>query len=134
MVLLIDDSNAVNNMNEHILRSTNYFEEIHQSTSAKHAINFLQNHSYKLPELIFLDINMPEEDGFDFLKEYIELEEVSKSNYTPVIVIVSENLDIENLTKSKSYKTYGVLDHIRKPIEKEDILNLLEEHFEGFGT
>lgn len=133
-ILLIDDSKAINSRNENLLKSMGFFEEIHQYTRASEAIEFLKMNANALPEIILLDISMPEVDGFDFLDEYINLKELTKAHYSPVIAILSANLDFDNFTKSKNYKSYGVLDHIKKPLDKEDIINLLEEHFEAYAV
>ena len=130
-ILLIDDSNAVNRRNESMLRARGLFDNILKYSNPKLAIESIKSEG-NLPDIIFLDLQMPEMDGFNFLDQYIELEGVVETDYKPLIVIVSDHLGFENFDKSKYYKTYGVLEHIKKPVDKEDVLNLLEEHFEGF--
>ena len=134
--MLIDDSNAVNNINQMILKETGFFNSIETFTSARDAIDRIEEEAKKgienLPDVIFLDLSMPAMDGFQFLDKYIELDVVAQSDYKPLIAVVSDNLDHENFTRTKYYKSFGVLDQIRKPMDRVDIENLLEEYYDGF--
>lgn len=134
-VLLIDDSQAVNRINKVLLSELNVFNEIIDFTDAKEAFDYIDETSDRddedLPDIIFLDLVMPEMDGFAFLDEYIELESIIKSDFKPLIVIVSDHLEFNNFDKTKRYKSYGVVEHLRKPIDTEDIEELLEDHFKN---
>lgn len=131
-VLLLDDSKAVNLRNINLLKEINFCDEIVSLTDPREAIEYLSIglKNEDLPDFIFLDLSMPEMDGFNFLDQYIKITKKANSNFKPHIVIVSDYLDFKNFDKSKEYKSYGVIDHIRKPIDKEDITNLIEEHFD----
>lgn len=130
-VLLIDDSAAVNGLNSAMLQEMGLFESIVSHTSAKEAISYLRSHENKdsqPPELILLDISMPEMDGFDFISEYKDLYFMNNGSDKPLIALVSDFLDSKNLDRSKHFRALGVLDQIRKPLDSEDILDLIEEH------
>jgi CheY-like chemotaxis protein len=133
-VLLLDDSKAVNLRNVNLLKELNFCDDIVSLTDPREAIEYLSVglENGNLPNVIFLDLSMPEMDGFNFLDQYVQITKNANSNFKPHIVIVSDYLDFKNFDKSKEYKSYGVIDHIRKPIDKEDIANLLEEHFDEY--
>ncbi len=83
------------------------------------------------PELVFLDIDMPEMDAFDFLDKYSEIKNIKQSGYKPIIIIVSNYLfNNRNLDKTNRFKSIGVIDHIKKPMDKQDVLSILKEHIE----
>ena len=124
--MLIDDSYANNCMTEVLLKQEGTFNQITKYSTPVEALSSI---SEDLPDLILLDINMPEMDGFNFLDEYIKLDSVVNSNYRPVVVMVSGEVFSENFFKIKKYKQYGVLNYLIKPIGKDDIEFLLNEHF-----
>lgn len=125
-ILLIDDSIAVNNRNEAMLNEVGFFKEIVKYSDPKKALSSIKQNP---PNLILLDVNMPGMNGFNFLDEYIQLESIVNSKYKPLIIIVSSLVFSENFYRSNYYKKHGVLGYICKPIDKDDIQDLLEEHF-----
>ena len=130
-VLLIDDSKAVNNMSEALLKSMDLFNEIHKYSDATEALDYLKNNISALPELIFLDLNMPFVDGFDFLDSYTTLMNGKDPDENPIIIIVSDHLfEHRNLDQTNKFKSVGVVNHLKKPMDKEDILGIMEEYFE----
>lgn len=133
-ILLVDDSNASNQFNKVVLEEMGVAEQIIIKNSAERALEYLKgeenNNVPPLPELILLDIMMPQKDGFMFLDDYIKLGPEKTNDFQTKISLVSDFIDVDNYTRSQTYKMYGLIDQIRKPIEEEDILNLLEEHFE----
>ncbi|TDN95140.1 CheY-like chemotaxis protein [Salegentibacter sp. 24] len=67
----------------------------------------------KLPDIIFLDINMPIMDGWEFLNEFIKI----KNNFEKKITlyVVSSSIDPRDLERAKSFNL--VTDYLIKPIE-----------------
>ena len=73
-VMLVDDSELDNFINEKIIESAKFCKNIYISSSSISAIEFLNNieilgslATEVYPELIFIDINMPGIDGFQFI-------------------------------------------------------------------
>src|SRR6056297_509757 len=66
-----------------------------------------------LPDIIFLDINMPVMDGWEFLNEFIKI----KNNFDKKITlyVVSSSIDPRDLERAKSFNL--VTDYLIKPIE-----------------
>ncbi|MDP5229940.1 MAG: response regulator [Cellulophaga sp.] len=64
----------------------------------------------KLPDVIFLDLNMPTMDGWEFLDEFIKLSFKNR----PKIFIVSSSIDQKDIKKARSYEI--VQDFIAKPL------------------
>ncbi|MCE3225524.1 MAG: hypothetical protein K0S32_75 [Bacteroidetes bacterium] len=76
-VMLLDDNELDNFINEKILEANHFSKKIYVNTSAKSALEFLGNmltmgetctHVY--PEVLFIDINMPIMDGFQFIENF----------------------------------------------------------------
>lgn len=72
----------------------------------------------KLPELIFLDLNMPLLDGWLFLNQLKEL-----SIDTPIVILTSS---INEFDINKSKKFNQVKKFISKPVNREKILEIAE--------
>ena len=83
-VMLIDDNEIDNLINQKMIEAASISENIYTHTGAKSAIEFLRNMErldvaeQVLPDVIFLDIDMPLMDGFQFLDEFEKLSPVAK--------------------------------------------------------
>ncbi len=131
-ILLIDDSEATNAINTSLLKNLEIADQIITKNNGEDALLYLSKNNednFVIPDLIFLDLNMPTMGGFEFLEKYSSLDDKYTNQKGIVICILSDYINIENFTKSKEYKYSGVLCQIRKPIDKEDIEDLIEEHF-----
>ena len=76
-VMIIDDSEEDQYISKRILSKTNLVDHIYQSFDGQEAIDFIkvctENTEQKIPNLIFLDINMPKMNGHEFLEEFKDL-------------------------------------------------------------
>ena len=83
-VMLIDDNEIDNLINQKMIEAASITDNIYTHTGAKSAIEFLKNMEkldvaeQVLPDVIFLDIDMPLMDGFQFLDEFEKLTTVAK--------------------------------------------------------
>lgn len=128
-VLLIDDDEIANYMNKLIIEEVNISENIHMAQNGEEALNFIKENcaASKLrkgtcPALIFLDINMPVMDGFEFLEALENLEDFDPEN-VPVIVLTSSS-NINDVAKAKNYKIYG---YVPKPLTEEKVKAIAKE-------
>jgi len=93
-VLLVDDNDTDNFISRRIMEITEFASDIEVKSSGKSALNYLdenQNDITKLPDLIFLDINMPIVDGFIFLYEFERFGPLVKEKCKVVILSSSDN-------------------------------------------
>src|SRR6185295_7058648 len=82
-VMVIDDNEIDRYIAERYIKKYGFADEVILKESAKQALQYLKANQHRpeeLPNLIFLDIRMPEIDGFGFLEQYRELPESLKSN------------------------------------------------------
>jgi CheY-like chemotaxis protein len=90
------------------------------------AISYLEEHVHQpelLPHVIFLDINMPTMDGWEFLEAFGLLQ--SKLRQPIHIYMVSSSMDDYDIQKSKEY--HMVTDYVIKPINKERFEELIHK-------
>src|SRR5919112_1013042 len=97
-VMLIDDNEIDNLINQKMIEASNISQHIFTHTGARSAIEFLKNMekiysvaSEALPEVIFLDIDMPLMDGFQFLDEFDKLKDDTKKHCKIVMLTSSIN-------------------------------------------
>jgi len=118
-ILIIDDSNTNLVLLESLLRKNGYI--VHSALNAKEGIKTMQQ---SVPDLIYLDLVMPEVDGLKFIQMIRERDEWKE---VPVIIIsaVSDKKIIRQSIEM------GVIDYITKPIDIEKIISLTNGIFEN---
>jgi CheY-like chemotaxis protein len=94
LVLLVDDNDTDNFISKRIIEITKFAKRVETCSSGKSALEYLeaaQNNPENLPEVIFLDINMPIVDGFVFLFEFEMFPETIRKKCKVVILSSSNN-------------------------------------------
>jgi len=112
--LLIDDNYIDNFVTRRILESSNFAEHIVVSQSAMDAIKSLRSGAVK-PDVIFLDIRMPQMGGFEFLQEYDKIDIEDKQSIK--IFMLSSSLDPTDMKKSGTNKY--ITQFIHKPLTQK---------------
>jgi len=118
--MLIDDNEIDNLINQKMLEASGNIETIFMHTGAKGALEFLKNieklsGGSALPEIIFLDIDMPLMDGFQFLDEFDKLSDNIKKSCS--IIMLTSSINPQDLSKAK--KSNYVKKYINKPLTQE---------------
>jgi len=126
-VMLIDDNEIDNLINQKMIESSGITNNVYIHTGAKSAIEFLKNleklselSNEVLPDIIFLDIDMPLMDGFQFLDEFQKL--MVKTQEKCNIVMLTSSINPQDLDKSKSYES--VKRYLNKPLSNKNLLSL----------
>ena len=124
-VLLIDDDKINNFLNRSVIDK--HCENdciVSEFINPEEAFDFLKNCSLtndeNCPDVIFLDINMPEMSGFELLEKMNE-ENIRLSKTR--IFMLSSSLDPHDIEKSKRFE--AVSDFISKPLDKSKIEKII---------
>lgn len=123
-ILLVDDDRAFNFLNEKIIEFEKFASKISSQVSPVEALDFLKStidtEPETFPDFLFLDINMPEMDGWEFLDEFCNLPHgyISKTR----IFILTSSLNPLDIEKSKTYN--NVKGFASKPLTTE-VLNFI---------
>jgi PAS domain S-box-containing protein len=113
-ILIVDDTPDNLNLLSEILTERGY--KVRPAPSGKLALRFIQS---TLPDLILLDIKMPEMDGYEVCKQ---LKASKRTQDIPVIFISALN---EVFDKVKAF-SLGAADYITKPFEPQEVLARVE--------
>ena len=124
IVMLVDDSDIDNFINTKMLESCNFAEKIYVHTSGRSGIEFLRNldktpNALKeiLPEIIFLDINMPLMDGFQFAAEFDKLGKEITDHCK--LFILSSSTNPRDIASSK--QSPSIVLYVTKPLSTETL-------------
>jgi CheY-like chemotaxis protein len=124
LVMLVDDNDTDNFISKRIIEINKFAKRVEIKNSGKSALQYLeenQNKPENLPDLIFLDINMPIVDGFVFLFEFEMFPDELKKKCKIVILSSSDNKrDIEKIVDNEY-----VIKFITKPLT-DNALNELK--------
>jgi CheY-like chemotaxis protein len=122
-VMLVDDNEIDNLINQKMIEAANITEHIFTHTGAKSAMEFLKNMERLdvtervLPDVIFLDIDMPLMDGFQFLDEFEKLSDETRNKCK--IVMLTSSINPQDMSKSKKYSY--VKQYLNKPLSQDTL-------------
>ena len=121
-ICIIDDDAITIFGIKKLLNAVISFNEIKTFINGKLAIEEFQKlllEGKAIPEIIFLDLNMPIMDGWEFLEEFIKLD----IKETIIINIVTSSINKEDRERSEFYKcrTHHFITYNTKPLSKEEI-------------
>ncbi len=126
IVCIIDDDKLYQFTIQKAIEKTGKASQTISFPNGLEAISFLKNHLSKvdkIPDIILLDVNMPVMNGWQFLNEYLSLEnQIAKK---PIIYVVTSSIDNADMIKVKSFE--GVKDFVVKPILRDRLLEILED-------
>ena len=126
-IMLIDDNPNDNFFHDRIIKKTDCTETVAIRETAQEALESLRRKEV-LPELIFLDVNMPGMTGWEFLEEFNKLEIRSECRVVVVMLTSSTNADDMNRASGMDL----VADYQIKPLTKPKLLEVLEKHFPDY--
>jgi CheY-like chemotaxis protein len=127
--MLIDDDEDDNFIHERIITQCGLTEKVVIKQTGKAALEYLRlkKESEAAPDLIFLDINMPAMNGWEFLEEYNKLDEEQKGK--AIIVMLSTSTNPKDLKKAADMNF--VSGYRTKPLTVEMLQEIVGEYFAG---
>lgn len=135
-ILVIDDDEPTNFFTQMILEECNCARHIKVVQSGPEALAYLakseqaekQGDGYPSPDLIFLDINMPAMNGWEFLEEYKKMDMASRI----IIVMLTTSLFPEDRLKAESIQDISGFEN--KPLTGEKIKSILAKYFKNVAA
>ena len=124
VVAIIDDDEVFQLLTKKMIEQKNIADKILQFINPFSGLSFLKNNAddfSKLPSVIFLDLYMPEMNGWQFLTQ---LENINfTEGYKPSVFVVSgsDNIDFEKMRNYRLIKGY-----LAKPVPMAKLISLIE--------
>lgn len=124
VIAVVDDDNVYQFTATRTIQATQLANQILQFQNGQEALDYLSCHLKELdilPDIIFLDINMPITDGWMFLDEFNKLK--ADLGKDILIYMVSSSIDPRDLNRARSNPM--VSDYVEKPISLNRFAELL---------
>lgn len=128
-ICIVDDDDIYQFTVVKTLELLEFEKKIVVFSDGEEALTFLMdnlNANEELPDVIFLDINMPIMDGFQFMEEYSKIK--SQLGKKTIIYMVSSSVDPVDIEKAK--RISDISDYIIKPIEPGKLKSIMEKLIE----
>ncbi len=118
-ILMVDDDKLVTDLLEKLLKSEGY-----ETASVNESINAIDVAKVEMPDLILLDLMMPQPDGFRLCRMFRETNEFAQ---TPIIIVTA--LD-DSDSRAVAFGA-GANDYLAKPFHPHELSEKILENLEG---
>jgi response regulator of citrate/malate metabolism len=123
--MLVDDNPHDNFFHERAIRKIDHDSVIITRDSGIDALEYLIAKTDPHTDLIFLDINMPGMNGWEFLKQYNLLDDELKSR--AIVIMLSTSDHPNDMANAKKWSF--VADYIIKPLTTEKMQEIVDKYF-----
>jgi CheY-like chemotaxis protein len=125
LIGIIDDDKIYQFMLTRLIKNNMLSERIVTFMDGEKAIQYLSENkanTKNIPDIIFLDINMPIMDGWQFLEEYANI----KAELKKKIVIIMLSSSVNPIDVERANKITEIADYIVKPIKSEELKRVFD--------
>ncbi len=125
VVYIIDDDEIYQFTLKKTLEINKLTEKLLVFSDGEKGIDFIKanlENKEILPDIIFLDINMPVMGGFQFMEEYLKIK--PRIDKKIIIYMISSSIDVAD--KNRANNIADISDFLIKPIKTSELKGLLE--------
>lgn len=124
-VLLLDDNKATNFIHKKFINRSGCAKEVLCFEMGNDALQYLTNFDNEFPELIFVDINMPTMDGWEFFELFNRINRIEKDDCRTILLTTS----LSPSDETKIAELESVDDIMLKPLNPESIGYVVKKYF-----
>lgn len=126
-VMLLDDDEVNNFICSSIIQKCIPEARVISFLNGKQGLDYLESllgkNDYNLPDLIFLDINMPVMNGWEFLDRYKKI--ANRFNKKIVLMMLTASISDKDFKKAE---TYDIVDsYLTKPLKQDELIKVRED-------
>lgn len=125
-ILLVEDDDTINFYNEYVIKGLELSQNVEITLNGREALDYLEarvEEGVGLPELIFLDINMPVMNGFEFIEEF----ERKGWEGSTLVVMLTTSIHPNDLARAKQYTS--IAEYVHKPLMEDDLRGIVRRYF-----
>lgn len=122
--MLVDDNEADNVFHEIMITRSGAVDDVVVAESGFEALDYLKKSDSPEVDLIFLDINMPGMNGFEFLEQFATL---SQRHPAAVVVMLTSSPSAEDHERARRYP--AIKAYMTKPLSAEATAKLIDQFF-----
>ena len=130
-ILIVDDNDIDRELIVRQIKRAKLADHIYEESDGEKALNFLSDYrknSDGYPLLIFLDINMPRMNGFEFLDKFEELKRETDNFSMTVLTMFTSSERQEDVDKAMSYGSVkGYI--VKMPLSSNELKEIIKKHF-----
>ncbi|MES2618047.1 MAG: response regulator [Bacteroidota bacterium] len=126
IICIVDDDKIYQYTTSKMIEANNIAKRIMVFSDGEEAMNFMTDNianNTDLPDVIFLDVNMPIMDGWQFLEKYVDLKPRIGKKIT--LFMISSSNDPDDVERSK--RISEISDYIIKPVTAQQFKEIIEE-------
>jgi len=126
VIAVVDDDKIFQLIATRSIKATHFAGKILQFNNGSEALHYLEEHASEdgeIPDVLFLDINMPLVDGWMFMEDFIDLKQ--RINKPIRIYMVSSSIDPKDIERAKAINE--IKAYVTKPISQEKFAELISE-------
>ena len=124
--MLVDDSELDNFINQKLLEAHHFARKIYVVTSGKSAFEFLKNllliedpTDATFPSVIFVDINMPIMDGFQFIDQFLKIS--ARLGFPKIVILTSS---VSSADRERAEALPGDIIFLNKPLTPQALAGI----------
>jgi len=136
LTLLIDDDEADNEYHEIVMKASGGANEIKNIQDSRTALEYFKkcfNHEggpeYALPDLVFIDINLPALNGFELLDKIRNLPDPGHLRDKLKIFMLTGSLNPDDKTRAEGQYSDLVCGYRIKPLTDTMFLGIVQKYF-----
>lgn len=123
-ILIIDDNDATNHFHSRLIAKLYPEINVQLTQNGKDGFDYFVN-AVEKPSLIFLDLNMPIMDGFEFLGVLSAYLPSAEQENTSIVILSSSDEDFD---KERTKTLYPNVSFNPKPLSKDKLTEIIDEH------